>query len=311
MRGWAAPGAGRSVRVEAGWVDVGVFEGERGRLFGVAYRMLGSAVEAEDVVQEAWLRWARVEPGSVVAPGRWLVKVVVNLCLSALGSAWARRETYVGEWLPEPVVTEGGELGPLDSAERRDSVSVALLVMLERLGPVERAVFVLREAFGYPYREIGEVVGLSEVNCRQVHRRAAARLGERERFAADRGEWRLLVDRFLAAARDGDLAGLEAMLADGVVNRSDGGGKAPAARRAVVGAVKVARMYAGLLRRYAPVVTRIELVEVNGAPGLAAFVDGDVLGVLVLEVAGGRIAGMWTIANPEKLGYLRRQLTAA
>jgi RNA polymerase sigma factor (sigma-70 family) len=290
---------------------VGVFEGERGRLFGVAYRMLGSAVEAEDVVQEAWLRWERVEPGSVVAPGRWLVKVVVNLCLSALGSARVRRETYVGEWLPEPVVTEGGELGPLDSVERRDSVSVALLVVLERLGAVERAVFVLREAFGYAYREIGEVVGLSEVNCRQVHRRAVARLGDRERFEVDRGEWRGLVERFLAAARDGDLAGLEAMLADGVVNRSDGGGRAPAARRAVVGAVKVARLYAGLVRRYGDLVTRIEPVEVNGAPGLAAFVGEEALGVLVLEVAGGRIAGMWTMANPDKLAYLRRQLTAA
>jgi RNA polymerase sigma-70 factor (ECF subfamily) len=289
---------------------VGVFEGERGRLFGVAYRMLGSAVEAEDVVQEAFLRWDGAARGEVVEPARWLVKVVVNLCLNVLGSARVRRETYVGEWLPEPVVTGGGALGPLDSAERRESVSVALLVMLERLGAVERAVFVLREAFGYPYRDVAEVVGLSEANCRQVHRRAVARLGERGRFEVARGEWRLLVERFLAAARDGDLAGLEALLVDGVAAHSDGGGRVSAGRRPVLGVAKVARLFAGLYERHGAGLTRLAVAEVNGGPAIVGYAGDELLGVLVLDVVGDRIGRAWIVVNPDKLGFLGRQLAA-
>ncbi|MFB6808976.1 RNA polymerase sigma-70 factor [Streptomyces sp. NPDC056387] len=286
------------------------FEEHRPRMFGIAYRMLGSATEAEDTVQDAWLRWSSADRGDVEHPGAWLAKVVTRLCLNRLDSARARREEYVGPWLPEPVLTGDGTLGPLESAEQRDSVSLALLVLLEQLTPVERAVYVLREAFAYGHREIAGLLDLTEANCRQLYRRAAARVAagrtaaSHPRFEPDPERLRTLVETFLTAARDGDLARLEGVLTADVRYVSDGGGVVKAALRPIVGRDKVARFLVGALRKYAADLP-VSFAEVNGEPAL--IVGG--AAVLQVEVEDGLIRGMRTVLNPEKLEFLRRQLS--
>ncbi|HEX4656933.1 MAG TPA: RNA polymerase sigma-70 factor [Streptosporangiaceae bacterium] len=283
------------------------FEEQRARLFGLAYRLLGSAADAEDVVQDTYVRWSGADQAAIVAPPAWLARVATNLCLNRLASARARREVYIGPWLPEPVLTSDGTLGPMESAAQRDSVSLALLVLLERLTPAERAVFVLREAFGYGYRDIAAILGLSEVNCRQLHRRVRQRLpAATSRFAPDRGQWRDLVDRFLAAARDGDLLGLERLLAADVTAWADGGGKVVAARRPVLGRARVARYLAGITRFGAGL--QISVAEVNGAPAVLGTRAGTLAGVLVLEVSGDQITAVRLMSNPDKLGFASRQV---
>ncbi|MEU6868534.1 RNA polymerase sigma-70 factor [Streptomyces sp. NPDC046876] len=288
------------------------FEEHRPRMFGIAYRMLGSATEAEDAVQDAWLRWSADDRGDVAHPGAWLAKAVTHLCLNRLTSARARREEYVGPWLPEPVLTGDGILGPLESAEQRDSVSMALLVLLERLTPVERAVYVLREAFAYGHREIAGLLDLSEANCRQLYRRAARRVAEgradtdRTRFEADPARWQGLVETFLAAARDGDLGRLEGMLTADVRYVADGGGVVNTARRPVLGRDKVARFLLGALHKYAAGLP-FGFALVNGEP---AVVVGDAASVLVVEPGeDGRVRGLRAVVNPQKLEFLRRQLS--
>jgi RNA polymerase sigma-70 factor (ECF subfamily) len=286
----------------------GEFEEQRARLFGLAYRLLGSAADAEDVVQDTYVRWSGADQAAIVAPPVWLARVATNLCLNRLASARARREVYIGPWLPEPVLTSDGTLGPMESAAQRDSVSLALLVLLERLTPAERAVFVLREAFGYGYRDIAAIFGLSEANCRQLHRRVRQRLpAATSRFAPDRGQWRDLVDRFLAAARDGDLPGLERLLAADVTAWADGGGKVVAARRPVLGRDRVARYLAGITRFGAGL--QISVTEVNGAPAVVGTRAGTLAGVLVLEVSGDQITAVHLMSNPDKLGFASRQVT--
>src|SRR6266700_3976369 len=195
-----------------GQTRVAEFEAERSWLLGVAYRMLGEVQEAEDMVQDAYLRWTAADRTAVESPRAWLTKTVTNLCLSRLTSARARRESYVGPWLPEPVLTgHGGDavLGPLETVEQRDTVSVAMLTLMERLTPAERAVFVLREAFGYPHHEIAEMLDITDIASRQLHTRARRHLSERDRHRpADPSATRELVERFLEAAFQGDLAGL-------------------------------------------------------------------------------------------------------
>jgi RNA polymerase sigma-70 factor (ECF subfamily) len=285
----------------------GEFEKQRPRLFGLAYRLLGSAADAEDVVQDTYVRWSGVDQAAIVAPPAWLARVATNLCLNRLASARARREVYIGPWLPEPVLTSDGTLGPMESAAQRDSVSLALLVLLERLTPAERAVFVLREAFGYGYRDIAAILGLSEPNCRQLHRRVRQRLpAATSRFAPDHGHWRDLVDRFLAAARDGDLPGLERLLATDVTAWADGGGKVVAARRPVLGRARVARYLAGITRFGAGL--QISVAEVNGAPAVLGTRAGTLAGVLVLEVSGDQITAVRLMSNPDKLGFASRQV---
>lgn len=285
----------------------GEFEEQRARLFGLAYRLLGSAADAEDVVQDTYVRWSGADQAAIVAPPVWLARVATNLCLNRLASARARREVYIGPWLPEPVLTSDGTLGPMESAAQRDSVSLALLVLLERLTPAERAVFVLREAFGYGYRDIAAILGLSEANCRQLHRRVRQRLpAATSRFAPDRGQWRDLVDRFLAAARDGDLPGLERLLAADVTAWADGGGKVVAARRPVLGRAHVARYLAGITRFGAGL--QISVAEVNGAPAVLGTRAGTLAGVLVLEVSGDQITAVRLMSNPDKLGFASRQV---
>jgi RNA polymerase sigma factor (sigma-70 family) len=293
------------------------FEAHRPRLFGLAYRLLGSAVDAEDVVQDAYLRWQGADRPAITAPYPWLAKVVTNLCLNLMASARARRGRYPGPWFPEPVLTEDGTLGPLDDVAQRESVSLALRVLLERLTPAERAVFVLHEAFGYRHGETARILELSEANCRQLQRRGRDRLAQdRPRFRAEPGHWRSLAARFLAAARAGDLPSLERMLAADVTAWTDGGGKVPAARRPVAGRARVARYLAGALAKFGGD-ARAVLAEVNGepailglggaaGPGLAP--NGDVLiGVMVLELSGGEITALRSVGNPDKLRFAARQ----
>jgi RNA polymerase sigma-70 factor (ECF subfamily) len=282
-----------------------VFSGERGRLFGLAYRLLGSASDAEDIVQEAFLRWHAADQQAIEAPGMWLTKVVTNLCLNHLTSARVRRER-TGEWLPEPVLTEHGDLGPLETAEQRESVSLALLVLLERLTPVERAVFMLREAFGYPYEDIAALVSTSEANCRQLHSRARRRIGDgRPRFPAPDDQARRLAERFIAAARSGDLVALEDLLTADVTAWVDA---CPYARRRVRGRDGVGRLAGSALTRFAP---RTIVTEANAATALL-FVRADaLLGVTVLETDEGRIRSLRTITDPDKLAFAQRSLTPA
>ncbi|MFD3842158.1 RNA polymerase sigma-70 factor [Streptomyces sp. NPDC058642] len=284
------------------------FESHRPRLFGLAYRMLGSAEEAEDTVQDAFLRFSGADRAGIEHLGAWLAKVVTNLCLTRLTSARARRETYVGSWLPEPVVTSDGTLGPLESAEQRDAVSMALLVLLERLTPTERAVYVLREAFAYGYRAIADVLDLSEANCRQLHRRAVQRVGEpRSRFEAAPERQEELVATFVTAAREGDLAGLEKLLAADVTWWSDGGGKVSAARRPVEGREKVVRFALGSFQKWGAEL-RLTTAEVNGGTGVAMWAGGVLAALVTFDLRDGLIGEVRAVLNPDKLEFVRGQL---
>ena len=276
--------------------------------FALAYRMLGSVSEAEDVVQEGFLRLHREREGGrlIESPRAFLSTVVSRLSLDHLRSARARRETYVGDWLPEPLVASADD-DPARRAEMADSLSLAFLVLLESLSPEQRAAFLLHEVFDEPYSRIADVIGTSEQNARQLATRARRHVQERRpRFDASREQQEELATRFFAAAEEGDLEALEELLADDVVLRGDGGGKAPTIKRAVHGRARVARtLKAGLraTRRFGGLTSRRE--EINGQPG-ALFFDreGRLVSVLILDIAGGRIQAMSAIANPDKLRHL-------
>jgi RNA polymerase sigma-70 factor (TIGR02957 family) len=287
------------------------FEAQRPRLFWLAYRLLGSASEAEDAVQDAYLRLHGADPVLIESLPAWLTKAVTNLCLNRLTSARARREVYPGPWLPEPVLTDGRTLGPQETAEQRETVSIALLSLMERLNPTERATFVLREAFAYSHSEVAEILEMSEANARQLYRRARQRLGEpRQRFRPDLAQWRSLVDRFFTAASAGDVAGLVEILTADVCSTADGGGKVAAARRPVSGRERTANYLARALSKNLPKLRlRLDFAEVNGEPAVLAF-DGDTLsGVLCFEIAGGQIAALRILANSDKLRFLAAQLS--
>ncbi|MGW5435346.1 RNA polymerase sigma-70 factor [Nocardia asteroides] len=278
----------------------------RPRLFALAYRMFGAASEAEDAVQDTYLRWADADRAEIANPEAWLTTVTVNLCRSALVSARARRETYVGPWLPEPVPTGAGALGPLETVEARESVSLALLTALERLNPVERAVFVLREAFGYPHADIAAMLDLTEANSQQILHRASARVRTgKQRFVVPAAHARDLIDRFLLAAATGDVTALRALLADDVVSTADGGGKVTAARRPVRGGDLVARYLLGLTKFLTPA-SSFSVDEINGEPALVVRADGVVASsVMLFELdADGLVASIHIVVNPDKLGFL-------
>jgi RNA polymerase sigma-70 factor (TIGR02957 family) len=276
--------------------------------FAIAYRMLGSVSEAEDVVQEALLRLHRAgqEGERIESPPAYLSRVVTRLGIDQLRSARRRRETYVGEWLPEPLMTSDAD-DPVRHAEMADSLSLAFLVLLESLSPEQRAVFLLREVFDYPYDEIARVVGTSEANARQLAVRARWHVDSgRPRFEASREQRERLADRFFAAVEDGDLKALEALLADDVVLHGDGGGKAPALARPLHGVRRVARTLATWSRQATRMGGgRVRRAEVNGQPG-AILLDPDerVIGVMALDVAGDRIQGVRGVVNPDKLRHL-------
>lgn len=300
-------GVGRLAFVDAGPVEE--FEEQRSRLFGLAYRLLGSAAEAEDAVQDAFLRWSRADRAAIEVPAAWLTRVVTNLCLNRLSSAREARECYAGVWLPEPVFTGGGALGPLETAEQRELVSMGMLLLLERLTPAERAVFVLREAFGHGHREIAEILGIDEAHSRQLHRRARAHVAEpHRRFAADDGRHRELVARFLRAAAAGDLAELERLLADDVVAWADGGGR-KAARRPVAGRPKVLRYLLGLLARPEAEHARPFVEEVNGQVAVALRGPDGLVAVVVPELADGRVTAVRLVVEENKLAFAAAQRT--
>nr|WP_246461432.1 RNA polymerase sigma-70 factor [Nocardia transvalensis] len=283
------------------------FESHRARLFALAYRMLGAAGEAEDAVQETYLRWETADRGEIRNAEAWLTTVVVNLCRTWLDSARARRETYVGPWLPEPVPTAAGQLGPLESAEQRELVSLAMLTLLERLSPVERAVFVLREAFDYGHREIAAMLALTEANSQQLYSRARRRVRTgNARYAATPDQARALFERFVAAARAGDIAALESMFAADIVATADGGGETTAARRPIVGAARVARYLVGLFATDIPGL-ELTLEEINGSPAAVARVNGSVLLVGATDSTTDGVSAVHIVVNPHKLAYLARE----
>jgi len=280
----------------------------RPRAFAIAYRMLGSVSEAEDVVQEALLRLHRAEERGeeISSPRSWLATVVTRLALDELRSARARREVYVGEWMPEPLVTDG-EDDPAARAEMTDSLSLAFLVLLESLTPEQRAAFLLHDVFDYPYAEVATVLDKSEEAVRQLAVRARRQVEQRRpRFETSSERREELADRFFAAAREGELAGLETLLADEVVLHGDGGGKAPALARALQGRNRVARTLANWMR----VMKRFEglsfrRLTLNGQPGaLTVDRDGRVLNALALDIADGQIQEIRSLVTPEKLGHL-------
>ena len=283
------------------------FDELRPTAFAIAYRMLGSVSEAEDVVQEGLLRLHRAREGGerIHSPRAYLATVVSRLSLDHLRSARVRRETYVGEWLPEPLVANADD--PARKAEMADSLSLAFLVLLESLSPEQRAAFLLREVFDEPYDRIAEIVGTSEQNARQLVTRARHHVEERRpRFEASREQREELASRFFAAAEEGDLEGLEELLAHDVVLHGDGGGKVPALARAVHGRARVARTLMAWRRagsRVADVTLRRE--EVNGQPGALFFdPEGGLISVMILDVAEGQIQGVSSIVNPDKLRHL-------
>jgi RNA polymerase sigma-70 factor (ECF subfamily) len=276
--------------------------------FGIAYRMLGSVSEAEDVVQEALLRVHKaLEAGEEIAsPRAFVATVTTRLAINEFRSARVRRERYVGEWLPEPIITDGRD-DPAGHAETADSLSLAMLVLLESLSPEQRAVLLLHDVFGYGYAEISAIVGKSEDNVRQLASRARRHVEQgRPRFQTTPEQRDELARRFLAAAQQGDLAGLEAFLAHDVVLTADGGGKVPALGRSLRGRTRVAHAVVTWVGRAvrSPGVS-VRPVEVNGSAG-ALFLDADqrLVAVLALDIAGGRISGINSVVNPEKLAHL-------
>lgn len=276
-----------------------VFEEYRPLLLGLAYRLLGSMWDAEDVVQEAYLRWAAADRADIRVPRAFLITVVSRLALDQLRSARVTREAYTGPWLPEPVATDA--FGPADSAELRDTLAYATLHLMERLTPPERAVFVLREAFELPYDEIASIVGATVENCRQLHSRAARHLAaDRERFHPDQARHGELLQRFLDAARRGDLAALTDLLSRDVVVWNDGGGKVRAALRPIEGRANVLAFVTGLLARYHLGETR--MVGVNdGAPAVWTEVDHSRQLVAFDVREDGLIHGIYAVLNPDKL----------
>ena len=282
------------------------FDRHRRLLFTVAYQMLGSVADAEDTVQDAWLRWSAGDRTDVADPRAYLVRVTTRLALDRLGAARTRRETYVGPWLPEPLLT-GSEPDPAEEVELGEQVSLALLVVLETLSPLERAVFVLREVFALPTAEVAAALGRSEAAVRQLAHRAREHVAARRpRFDTDRAVQRQVTERFLAATVGGDVEALLAVLAPGAVLVTDGGGRAKAALRPIVGADKVARFLAAVGPEGAAVPgLRMAITEVNGEPGIAAWIaDGPVMAA-TLVVADGRVDQVLVFRNPDKLAGLR------
>jgi RNA polymerase sigma-70 factor (TIGR02957 family) len=292
--------------------DSDLFGELRPRAFAIAYRMLGSVSEAEDVVQEAFLRMHQTlrRDEQLTSPRAYLATLVTRLAIDHLRSARVRRERYVGEWLPEPLVTEPS---PAERAETVDLLSLAFLVLLESLSPQQRAAFLLREAFEYPYAEVAEILGTNVDSVRHLVARARTHVRERRpRYHASRRQREELAQRFLAAAERGDLPALEALLAQDVALHADGGGKVPALARPVNGRTRVARTLSAGVSALARFGVRIQVAEVNGQPGAMAVDAQDrPVAVMGLDIADGRIQTIHSIANPDKLRHLVGGLGAA
>ena len=298
-------GRSESSATKDGTVTLAAFEEHRALLFSVAYRMLGSVAEAEDVLQETFIRWQRARSSGeeIRSPKAFLVTVASRLCINHLESARSRREEYVGEWLPEPLVTQ--EEGTARQIEVDESVSMALLLMLERLTPSERAVFLLHEVFDYRHAEIAEALGVTEASCRQLLRRARRHVRlSRPRFRAPATEHSELLERFARAAGNGDMDQLVSLLSGSVVMHTDGGGSASALRLPIHGPERVAQASVHGLRRLLALGVRQRVVQINGRAGIVSYVDGRPQSVFTIEEKGGRIEAIYVVTNPEKLGHL-------
>ena len=296
------------------------FAENRGLLVGVAYRVLGSMTDAEDVVQDAWLRWSTVDRSTVNDPRAYLVTITTRLAIDRLRRAKAQRETYVGSWLPEPISTTPDVA---EHAELADSVELALLVVLETLSPLERAVFVLREAFELPFADIAEIIGRAEPATRQLAKRAREHVQERRpRFDVDRAARREVTERFLAAAATGDLSALSGLLADDVRLVADGGGKARSPLRVIEGADKVSRFLGGVSNQRAAqqfllsvgadptAAFELGIADVNAGPALVVTAGGRPIVVMSLVLRDGRVDSIYLIANPDKLGSMSQSAGA-
>jgi RNA polymerase sigma-70 factor (ECF subfamily) len=283
---------------------VDAFQAHRGRLFGIAYRMLGTVADAEDVLQDAWLRWQGTDRDAVREPAAFLSTIVTRLSLTALDSARARREVYVGPWLPEPILTGPTSVrtaDPLDAAEHAESLSLAVLLLLERLSPAERAAYVLHEAFDYPFRQVADVLETSEANARQLASRARAHLDRERGAVVSPEEHDRMLGAFLAAAQSGDLAALEAVLTEQVQSVSDGGGVVSAARRVIGGRGKVGPFILGLVEKYGSGLSWVP-VEANGEAAVLGVGGGAPVVLLTVDVAPDGVRSLFAVLNPDKLG---------
>ena len=279
------------------------FHEHRALLFSIAYRMLGSVADAEDILQDAFLRWQKAADDDVRSPRAYLVTIVSRLCINQLQSARVQREEYVGQWLPEPVLSEAPSADAALVLE--DSLSMAVLVLLERLNPTERAVYLLREAFGHDFAEIGRILGKSEVNCRQIHKRSRDRVAEgRPRFEASPAVRQRIVEEFLAAIGGEKMDSLMALLAPDVSFQSDGGGVASAVPQMVTGAERVARLILGAVRKLVPAGLERRFAWVNGQPGIIGYLNGQPYNVFTADIADGRVQRIYIVSNPSKLTRL-------
>ena len=283
----------------------------RSLLFAIAYRMLGSVADAEDAVQETYLRWRRAAGHSeeIRSPKAWLTTTISRVCLDQLSSARAKREQYIGPWLPEPLAGVTPDVA--ETVADFDSLSIAFLVLLESLSPKERAVFLLHDVFGYDFSSIGDIVGESDAYCRQLAKRARAHMAERRpRFTADRAQQERLTADFLRAVSEGDLPALIETLTDDVTVFSDGGGKVNAARKPVAGRDKVA-LFLTNLARLAPHGTSFRMEPINGQPGIITLINGAVQNVVTFDFADSAISSIYIVVNPEKLGSLASALSGS
>ena len=285
--------------------SVEVFENQRPYLFSVAYRMLGSVVDAEDCLQDAFLRWRKADTAQVMSPRSFLVTVVTRLCIDRLRAQKSSREEYIGPWLPEPVLTDSSTAG--DQSELSESLSIAFLVLLESLSPVERAVYLMREIFRYEYAEIADVIEKSESNTRRIFSRSKQHLETRQpRFSVEPTTHQQVFDEFMSACQSGDLQQLVTLLADDVVLYSDGGGKVAAARRPILGPDNVSRLLLGILKK-APPEFEFTVASVNGRPGVVAGMPEWTQSVMTADIVDGKVQNLYVISNPDKLVNVDRQ----
>jgi RNA polymerase sigma-70 factor (ECF subfamily) len=285
------------------------FNAHRPLLFSIAYRMLGSRADAEDAVQETFLRWENAGDEEVQSPRSYLATVVTRLCIDNLRSARSQREVYVGPWLPEPIMT-AHNARPDASIELAESLTMAFMVLLESLAPLERAAFLLHEVFEYDYSEIAEILGKSEANCRQMIHRAKGRVAKRDRrFEPSREETDRIAARFLETARSGNVQNLMSLFAEDAVMMSDGGGKVRAALNPVHGPDRIARFIVGVVRKGVPADATITLYEINGQPAYVSFREGQAVSATILDIRGGLIRRLFLIVNPDKLRGLTPALS--
>jgi RNA polymerase sigma-70 factor (ECF subfamily) len=282
---------------------VELFDRSRSRLFGIAYRMLGTRDDAEDILQEAYIRWHKTDAREIDTPEAWLVTVVTRLSIDRLRKASAERETYIGPWLPEPIITGPS---PEDEAELASTLSLAFLKILEQLSPTERAAFLLHDVFDFDYPEIAHITGKSEPAARQMIHRARERVrAGKPRFEVDRAEHRRLVERFHAAAYAADERALLNLLSSDIAVVSDGGGKITAARKVVRGVAKVMRLFTVAFRSISDHVTT-EIIEINGDPGIVEYYDGQPFAATTFSFHEGKIVEMFRVMNPDKLTAFRK-----